>query len=132
MKRLIYQHPGLGDDIFQDMLRPADVALAKQIEGFLQRNYPRQAKKFRAEVDHAQGVVTLTLPALMGPINVYVLHIERLKLISYFVKDLHEACGQLLERFNLPRDSRYFSDDKYAEVRATRPAIGLKDAKVPE
>ena len=130
MARLQYVHPDLGDDPQIDPFAGADMALATAIENFLQTNYPRQARYFDALVSHRTGVVTLSMPRLMGSTNCFVLHISRLKAYNLFVADMHRGVGELLERFKLPRDHR-FSIEKFAETAQRLPTTTLKDSEVP-
>lgn len=123
-----YYHPDLGDDPLPDQFRSADAALAKKMGEFLLEHFP--GHPLRAEVDHRQGIASIWITELMGGVNRYILHIDRMKNYNDFLREMNEACGQILERYRLPRHR--FSRDEWRAAIAKAPIIGLSKAPVPE
>lgn len=128
--KLGYAHPDQGDDPKADPFRRADMAMARKIGGWLLtgefKNHP-----FRAEVNHRQGIVKVYIAELMGPLNCYVLHIQAMKSENAFNSLMTQACGEILERYRIPR-ARYSGED-YIAALARAPIAGvIKDAPVPE
>ncbi len=135
-----YVHPDLGDDPQFDPFEGPDKALGQKMQEFLLRQYPQYALRIDGEikghiirgmVDHRNKVASVGIPLLMGQINQYVLHIDRLSVHSLFVSDMTTACGELLERYKLPRIKTSLSMDDFSEAVDKAPRIGLDNSKVP-
>lgn len=97
--RLRYQHPDQGDDPMDDPVARADMSLARKVGDMLNLHYPGHA--WFVEAAHAQGVVMINIPALMGQKR-YVVKIHTLK-SDPGMRSIVEAGGHILERYNIPR-----------------------------
>lgn len=60
--------------------------------------------------DHEQGVVVVSIPALMGATNKGVIPIALLANEGMLRKCVSKVAGEILERYNLPR-ARYEADE---------------------
>lgn len=105
----------------------SDLSLAGSIGELIERKYP--GHPFEVEVNSAQGVVLISLPALMGPVNRYVLHVKDL----YGDPRLHRvktACGELLERYGIARAG--YSRDDFAAAVSAKPVLFRRHQEVPD
>lgn len=123
-----YIHPDLGDDPLPDSFALADQAMVKKIGAFLLEHYA--GHPFRADVSHERGYIKVYLPEVMGSVNGFVIHISAVKNHVDFIRWMNRACGEILERYKLPRH-RFNRDDWRAAI-AKAPIIGLQKAAVPE
>jgi hypothetical protein len=98
--RFGYQHPDLHDDPRPDPHVAADYALTRRIAEVIERHYFGQP--FSVKVSHAQGVVLIQIPQLMGATNYFVVHIADLATDPQ-MKAIIRGCGDILERYNIPR-----------------------------
>lgn len=111
--RLAYRHPDHGDDDPRpDPFIHADFHLTRQIAEVVEQHY--FGHPFRVVVDHRQGIVKVQLPHLMPAICWYVVHISDLNSDPGF-KQIVRACGDILERYKLPR-AAYDRQDFIAAV----------------
>lgn len=124
--RLAYEHPDLGDDPREDALKAADLRMARNIGGLLETTYP--GHPWFVEVSHAQGVVMISLPALMGQ-NRYVVKLHELK-SDPGMKAIVRGCGEILERYRLPRAG--FSPTEFQAALRRHPIYRNRNAPVPE
>jgi hypothetical protein len=113
-----YDKPGAEDEA--DPHAAADFALGKRIWRALQTWYPDQ--RWQVRVDHAQGIIGITLPILMKRNLYQVVHIKSLA-ADPGLKCIMRAAGECLERLGLPRAG--FSLDRFLEAR-TRGPYGRK------
>ena len=122
-----YEHPDMGDNPGDDPHLAADLAMSKQLAELKEECYP--GHPFEFEVDTSQGVILISLPALMGPINRYVVHIRDLygdpKMTA-----VKRGCGEILERYRLPRTG--YSRDDFAAAVTARPVVFRRHEDVPE
>lgn len=121
-----YAHPDMGDDPQHDPFQAADIALTKQIAAVIEFHYP--GHPWFVNVSHEDGIVQISLPALMGPRWKHVVHIWRLK-SDPGMRSIVRACGEILERFGLPRN-RYSHSDFRAAL-AQRPIAFSRNAPIP-
>jgi hypothetical protein len=129
---IAYQRPPLLEDHEVDPYKGADRALTEQIARFIVETYPRIWMFFHARVDHSQGIATLSMPRLMGALNVAVMKIDEIQIgPSAFTAAVRRAAGEMLERYRLSR-SRRASADAMLEAINNAPIIGLNNAPVPE
>ena len=89
-----------------DPLAQRDAWLAKQVYRVVRDQYPGHF--WEIEVSHAQGVVKISIPPLMGATNKYVVYIATLKGDPMF-RSVLRMCGEILERYQIPR-CRYLED----------------------
>lgn len=122
-----YEHPDLDDDPQADPHLMQDLSLSKRIAAWKEKEYP--GHPFEFEVDSGQGVVLISLPALMGPINRYVVHVIELYGDPSFRK-LRVACGELLERYGIGRAG--YSRDDFAAAVSAKPVIFRRHEAVPD
>lgn len=127
MRNLGYYHPDLGDDPESDPFAAADVELTKKVAAVLQAYHGNVP--FMAEVSHRQGLVTISIPTLMGNGACYAVHIKSLH-SDPGMKAIRNACGELLERFRLPRSG--FSPSDFAIAINSRPLFERMNGAVPE
>lgn len=92
----------------------ADLALTKRIAETLEQHYPGHAWMVR--VTHAGGIAQIALPILMPRNQFFVLHLHRLS-GDPGLKAVIRAGGDILERYNLPRQA--FSLDDFLQARST-------------
>lgn len=122
-----YEHPDLDDDPQEDPHVTQDLILSKRIAEWKEREFP--GHPFEFEVDSGQGVVLVSLPALMGPMNRYVVHVTDLYADPGF-RRLREACGNLLERYGISRAG--YSRDDFAAAVSARPVLFRRHEDVPD
>ncbi len=95
-----YQNPDLDDDISRDPCKVADLMMVNAISEVVERHYP--GHPWFIKVMHAQGVVLISIPLFMGATNQYVVKIHDLK-SDPGMRCVIRACGEILERYNIPR-----------------------------
>lgn len=123
----IYWHPDRGDDPQVDHFEMADRAWMAKVQRFLVAHYAHH--HFCADIDIRQGVIKVYIPELMGAVNGYVLKPAEMVSVHDFDREMHRACGEILERYRIPR-SRFSRDDFMAAL-TRAPIIGLDKAPVP-
>lgn len=105
----------------------ADAALTRHIAQIVERHYP--GHPWFIEVSHRQGIIKINLPALMKQ-NYFVVHIRQTwtdPALTY----IKRGCGEILERFRLPRAG--YSHDEYLSALHARPLWRFRnDNAVPE
>jgi hypothetical protein len=109
-----YSHPDQGDDPGPDPFVEADFLLTRQIAEVIERHYFGQP--FQVVVSHRDGIVKINIPALMGSIHWYVVHIAQLHSDPQ-MKSIVRGCGDILERFNIPRTA-YDREEYIAAVQS--------------
>lgn len=112
--RFGYQHPDLNDEPRPDPFVEADYSLSRRIAEIIERHYFGQP--FMVKVSHEQGIVQIQIPALMGAINWFVVHIADLS-TDPGLKRIVQGCGDILERFSIPR-SAYSREDYITALQA--------------
>jgi len=122
-----YENPDLDDEPTDDKHLMQDLSMSKRIAEWKEREFP--GHPFEFEVDSGQGVVLVSLPALMGPINRYTVHITDLYGDPGF-RRLREACGHILERYKISRTG--YSRDDFAAAVSAAPVIFRRHEDVPE
>jgi hypothetical protein len=110
-----YERPGEAG-IDHDPHAIADMALAKKVGDALQRHYPDHP--WMVEVNHAQGVIMISLPIVMAQNKKFVIHVSSL-LADPGLRSVMRAGGEILERYKVPRAG--FSLDRFLEARAANP-----------
>lgn len=123
-----YHHPDMGDDPLFDWYANADKHWTAKVQRFLVTHYPLH--HFCADINCRQGYIKVYIPELMGAINGYVLHVGQLVNDLDFRKKMHEACGEILERYRIPRAR--FSEAEFKEALDRGPIVGINRAPVPE
>ena len=122
-----YEHPDLDDDPQEDKHLPYDLMLAKAIAQLKEREYP--GHPFEVHVETEQGVVLVSIPALMGPINRYIIHVR--DLYSDPKLDLvKRAFGEILERYKISRAG--YSRDDFASAVSADPIVFRRHKAVPD
>jgi hypothetical protein len=120
-----YDHPDKGDDPQHDPFAAADMRLARNVGAYLETNYP--GHPWAVSVQHAQGVLFITIPALLWNYK-YVVHLSDLK-GDPGMKAIGRAAGEILERLNLPRSA--FSQTQYLDALLSRPLVRRRNDPVP-
>jgi hypothetical protein len=110
-----------------DPYKDADMAICRQMIGFLQDNFPI-AYSWRVECDIAQGIAKMSIPVLMGINNWMVINLKTHG-GSEFGPKVVDLAGQILERYLLPRDK--YNLGKFLEARAQHSALVVPSRKVP-
>ena len=128
LTKRIYSHPDLGDDPLYDWFENADKHWTAKVQRFIVTHYPLH--HFCADINCRHGYIKVYIPELMGTVNGYVLHIRDLKGDEDFSKKMHGACGEILERYRIPRAR--FSEAAFKEAMDRGPIFGLQRAPVPE
>lgn len=105
--KVSYQREGLGDDVSFDDLAVRDLFVTNRIAEAIESWYPGHF--WAVKVSHASGVVLISIPALMGMSNQYVIWLRDLK-SDPGLKCVMRACGEILERFKMPRSRLSFDD----------------------
>lgn len=126
--RASYEHPDLGDDPQFDRFEAADKDLARKCEEFLARHY--LIHHFCVDISTARGYMKVYIPELMGTTNGWIIHVNRITCHNDFEKIMHRACGEILERYKIPRAG--FMEWELAAALARLPAAGVQNAPVPE
>lgn len=94
-----------------DPLKAADMELLHKIAAVVDFHYLGQP--FMIEVSHKQGVVKIQIPALMREYDWFVVPIRYLHSDPGF-RHIIRGCGEILERFNIPRAK--FDRDHYVNA----------------
>ena len=105
----------------------SDLSLAKALAELKEREYP--GHPFEFEVNSGQGVVLISIPALMGPVNRYILHIRDLYGDPRLDR-VKRACGELLERYGISRSG--YSRDDFAAAVSAKPVLFRRHQEVPD
>lgn len=126
--RAVYAHPDQGDEPQHDPFALADQAMVRKCGSFLLEHYA--GHPFRVDVSHQRGYIKVYLPEVMGSVNGFIIHMHMIKNHVDFIRWMNTACGEILERYRLPRH-RFNRDDWRAAI-AKAPIIGLQKAAVPE
>lgn len=113
-KTVKYQKAGAPDEADPHMA--ADTALARKVGETLQRHYADHP--WLVEVDHAQGVVMISLPIVMPRNRKMIIHTSTLAADPQ-MRAVVRAGGEILERYNIPRSG--FTLDPFLEARAANP-----------
>lgn len=123
-----YESSDEDDDSPQnDPFLNSDLSMAKALAELKEREYP--GHPFEFEVNSAQGVVLISIPALMGPVNRYVIHIKDLY-GDPSLNRVKEACGELLERYGIARAG--YSRDDFAAAVSAKPVLFRRHQEVPD
>lgn len=110
--RTEYEHPDIGDDPRPDPFAAVDAALMKAVAFVINKYYP--GHPWKVEVSHAQGVIFLSIPVLMGATNKYVIPIKMVKNAMDLRRHVMQQAGEILERYELPRNA--FSRDEFCRA----------------
>lgn len=111
-----YEHPDLGDDPEDDPYLAADLALTVRIQALVDLHYP--GHPWLVMVSHAQRNVQVHIPILMGMTNKYLIPIDEV-LKDPQMSIITKFCGEILERYNLPRQK--FDRDHFLEALESIP-----------
>ena len=125
--KLAYHHPDMGDDPEQDPLAAANLELLQKIAPMIEFHYP--GHPWKIETDIRQGILTIELPPLMTKPACGIVRLIELHTDPGF-KTVMRVCGQILERFRLPRN-KYDHGDFHAACRK-RDVIDARRGIVPE
>lgn len=98
-----------------DPYAAADAELAQKIYSVVNRYYPNHPWKIISNIE--QGIVQINLPLFMG-INYYVIKVSHLK-NDPSLKLVKNACGEILERYQIPRQG--FDRDHFQTAVAAMP-----------
>lgn len=88
------------EQLLDEQFKTADDELLLKIARHVETHYPGHG--WNIGVSHADGLVRLSIPLFMGSINFYVIKIRELQTDPSLHK-VTKACGEILERLNLPR-----------------------------
>lgn len=124
---LQYEHPDLGDDPQPDPHAEHDLMLCRLIGERLQYWYP--GHPWAVEVEHRGGVAKIGIPALMGSLAWYVIHLTTIW-SDPSLKCVREAGGHILERYRLPRNRYDYFD--FAAACAKSSYFDRRRGVVPE
>jgi hypothetical protein len=89
-----------------------ELSIAVLVSEKLEQHYP--AHPWMVKVDMKQGIVQVSLPLVMPKTEVYVIHIDKLKM-DPALKCVVRAGGTILEKYNIPRSG--FRLDTFLEAR---------------
>lgn len=118
-----YEAPGTGESRRQDRFASMDEALVKHIAPIVEELYP--GHPWFISVEHQQGIIKINLPALMKQ-NYFVIKIPEIQVNPFELRRLvKKGCGEILERYNLPRLGYSHSD--YLSALASRPLHRLRN-----
>lgn len=120
-----YRHPDEGDSPQVDPFERADLDLAARCGAVIRFHYP--GHHFQVVASHKEGLVRIRIPHLMRGKWWYCIKISDLK-ADPGLTQVKKGCGELLERYKLPR-SRYDHADWMAAVRRA-PLVLTKEADV--
>lgn len=85
-----------------DLYAKFDMWCAGQVYAILEKHHP--GYPWCAQCDAAQGMISISIPVLMGPTLKWALKLKEWEtLATHGEKMVKDGAGQLLERFNLPR-----------------------------
>lgn len=126
LPKLGYEHPDLNDNPRPDPFAQADLDLAKRIGAVVDLHYLGQP--FFIKVCHDQGMVQIKLPALMPRNSWYAVPIRYLA-ADPGMKCIINACGYLLERYNIPRSN--FDRDHYLAALTAIPVGRRQHGHLP-
>lgn len=98
--RMGHQRPD--DPSRPDPYVAVDLALSKCIAEVIEQHY--FGHPFKVIVRHEQGIVQIQIPQLMPKNRWFVIHISQLQ-NDPGMKAVVRACGDILERYNLPRSA---------------------------
>lgn len=116
--RFTYEHPDLDDDPQEDPFVMRDTSLAGRIAEEIERVYPwPTCLIFDVRIETQQGLIQIRLKGLMAR-HSYNCHVAAVETDPKCAQVL-TGCGELLERYGLPR-VRLDGDDIRA-ARAARP-----------
>jgi hypothetical protein len=104
--------PSDPDRAARDQISPfksADDALTHAIGVMVYSLFPGHPWMIYA--DHEQGVVVISIPALMGPTKKMVIPIKRLCNEAEARRNVSNICGEILERYRIPRAG--FDQDEF-------------------
>lgn len=127
-----YERPALLEEHEADPHQGIDQALLREVGTYMVANYRHVAEAFRWRADHANGILTASMPRLMGDLNVFAIHTADIQSPSGFKFWIERAVGELLERYRVPANRRAYSHDVMREAIARIPAVGLHQLEVPE
>jgi len=85
---------------------------------------------WRVYADHAQGVVCIQLQFLMGENDYIVIPIKLLTHEKALYTHVMQQCGELLERFGLPRGP--YNSDKFLEALGRIPVHRRRKGMIPK
>ncbi len=95
------------EQILDEQFKAADDELLIKIATHVERNYPGHG--WNIGVSHADGLVRINIPLFMGSVRFYVIKIRELQTDPSLLM-VTKACGEILERLNLPRSGFSASD----------------------
>jgi hypothetical protein len=123
-----YSHPDGDDEPELDPFERADMDLAAKCGAVIRFHYP--GHHFQVVADHKQGIVRIRIPQLMrgGAASGPWWYIVKIRELDQSLSAVKRACGELLERFRLPR-SLINHADWMAAVRR-QPLVVTKDNNV--
>ncbi len=105
--KAVFKHNKPGEVDEEDPYLQADLRLTKALGEFIERS-TYAGHPWLIEASHAQGVVMISLPTLMGR-NKYVVHLYTLK-GDPSLRAIMRGCGEILERYNIRRGSYSAAD----------------------
>lgn len=118
-----YEHPDLGDDPTPDIHAEADIRLAKKFAEWLMAEFFHPG--WYVEASFADGIVKFNIPALMGETQWMTIRIRDLEEAGPNARKLiRKYAGELLERFNIPRNVK-FDEADFAAALARNPLAYL-------
>jgi len=93
--------------------------LAKTTGELLEQHYSGHAWMVRVEMGKTGGLISISIPAIMGNLYYFNIQLSTADSPEAFKKKILHAGGEILERFNLPRGA--FSEVEWKEAMAKSP-----------
>ncbi len=111
-----YEHPDLGDDPRPDPMARANMAIVKWVGALLERSYPGHAWHVEAQIgQHGRnGIIKLRLNGIMPANRWYVVKLSDTLTDPGGKRTVLKGAGELLERYNLPRNKFNVDDWRMA------------------
>jgi hypothetical protein len=100
----------------------AELRISHDIYSVLERHYP--GHRWAVGADLRGEVAYLSIPALMGPLDKWVLHLENIMDPLQLSIAVMKAGGEILERFRIPRASLEAGLGEFLDAKDTK-RIGL-------
>lgn len=100
--RIQYEHPDKGDNPRPDAKKVGDLEIGMKAERIINQHYPGHF--WVVKIDSVQGYLMIKIPLLMGMTNWYFIPLDLLA-TDPGMKRVIRGCGEILERYNMPRSA---------------------------
>jgi hypothetical protein len=121
--RSTYRHPDAGDEPRPDPYAAADTRLSLRVFAILKKHFPNHP--WKAEAEHAQGIIQISIPPLMGPIT-SIINMDDVRNHYELEKLVRDAAGEIIERYRIPPGLEGF-----LEAAAARPLGATRNGVIP-